>query len=59
MVFLLIKNLSTYSCNQEFILAIMYSRNTDRQGRSQAKGDGGASQLQLTWPTTNLYAICQ
>ena len=29
------------------------------QGRSQTKCDDGASQLQFTWPITNLYAIRQ
>ena len=31
----------------------------DCQGHSQTKCDDGASQLQLTWPITNLYVIRQ
>ena len=34
------------------IFALRYS-----QGRSQTKCDGGASQLQLTWPIANLNVI--
>ena len=30
-----------------------------QQGSSQTKCDGGVSQLQFTWPNTNLYAIRQ